>query len=173
MGIGNTTAAAAICASTFGGPVGGWVGRGTGIEDETLARKIGVVERAVDRIRPGTDPIEVLRQVGGAELAAIAGGIVEARRRSIPVLLDGFVVSAAASVLEVARPGALDHCLASHRSDETGHGRLLERLGKLPLLELRLRLGEGSGALAALPLVRLAAAGVTEVATFAERGLGR
>jgi nicotinate-nucleotide--dimethylbenzimidazole phosphoribosyltransferase len=172
MGIGNTTAAAAVCSSLFGGPVAAWVGRGTGIDDETLSRKIRAVERAADRIREVTEPVELLRQVGGAELAAIAGAIVEARRRSIPVLLDGFVVCAAAAVLEVARPGALDHCLASHSSDEAGHAALLERLGKPPLLDLGLRLGEGSGALAALPLVRLAAAGVTEVATFAERRLG-
>ena len=115
----------------------------------------------------------MLRQVGGAELAAIAGAIIEARRRSIPVLLDGYVVCASAAPLEVARGGALDHCLAGHRSAERGHRLLLERLEKPPLLDLDMRLGEGSGALAALPLVRLAAAAVTDVATFEEWGLAR
>jgi len=107
MGIANTTAASATCAALFGGPAARWVGRGTGVDDVTLARKIGVVERARDRISEVTDPLEVLRQVGGAELAALAGAIVEARLRSIPVVLDGFVVGAAAAALEVARPGAL------------------------------------------------------------------
>jgi nicotinate-nucleotide--dimethylbenzimidazole phosphoribosyltransferase len=115
--------------------------------------------------------LEILREVGGAELAAIAGGVAEARRRSIPVLLDGYVVAAAVAPLERAVPGALDHCLAGHQSAEPGHIRLLERLGKIPLLRLDLRLGEGTGALAALPLVKLAAACVTDVATFEEWGL--
>ena len=102
---------------------------------------------------------------------AVAGAVVEARRRSLPVVLDGFVVSAAVAPLEVAAPGVLDHCIAGHCSGEPGHRLLLEKLGKAPLLDLGLRLGEGSGALAALPLVRLAAACVTDVATFEEWGL--
>jgi nicotinate-nucleotide--dimethylbenzimidazole phosphoribosyltransferase len=119
----------------------------------------------------GCDPLEVLRQVGGAELAAMAGAFLEARLRSVPALLDGFVATSAAAPLEVARPGALDHCVAGHCSGEPGHRLLLEKLGKAPLIDLGLRLGEGSGALAALPLVRLAAACVTDVATFEEWGL--
>jgi nicotinate-nucleotide--dimethylbenzimidazole phosphoribosyltransferase len=118
-------------------------------------------------------PLEVLLQVGGSELAAIAGALLEARRRSVPVLLDGFVVTAAAAALEAACPGALDHCLAGHCSGEPGHRLLLEKLGREPLLDLGMRLGEASGALAAVPLVRLAAACVTEVATFEEWGLTR
>jgi len=172
MGIANTTPAAAICAALFAGPVDDWVGRGTGIDDAALKQKIAVVSRARARIESITDPLETLREVGGAELVAIAGAILEARRRSIPVLLDGYVVCASAAPLEVARPGALDHCISGHRSAEKGHRLLLERLDKQPLLDLEMRLGEASGALAALPLVRLAAAAVTDVATFEEWGLG-
>lgn len=171
MGIGNTTAAATVCAALFGGPAEEWTGRGTGIADDAFARKVEVVERARTRVPEGAGPIEILRQVGGPELASIAGAVVEARRRSIPVLLDGFVVTAACAALEAARPGALDHCWAGHRSGEPGHRILLDKLGKPPLLDLGLRLGEGSGGLAAVPLVKVAAACVAHVATFEEWGL--
>jgi nicotinate-nucleotide--dimethylbenzimidazole phosphoribosyltransferase len=170
MGIGNTTAAAAVCAGVFGGDATDWTGRGTGVDDEGLARKIAAVEAARERVG-GMPPLEMLREAGGAELVAIAGAVVEARRRSLPVILDGFVVGAAVAPLHVARPGALDHCLAGHRSAEAGHARLLERLEMVPLLDLGLRLGEGSGALVAVPIVRLAAAALTDVATFEEWGL--
>ena len=173
MGIANTTAAAAVCATLFGGPAEEWTGRGTGINDAGFARKVAVVEAARRRVGDGAGPLEVLRQVGGPELVAIAGAAVEARLRSIPVVLDGFVVTAAVAPLEVAGPGALDHCIAGHCSGEPGHRLLLDKLGKAPLLDLGLRLGEGSGALAAVPLVRLAAACVTDVATFSEWGLSR
>ena len=172
MGIGNTTAAAAVSATLFGGEVERWCGRGTGLDAEGLARKVAVVDDARRRVGAGAEPLEVLRQVGGAELAAIAGAVTEARRRSIPVVLDGYVATAAVAPLELVAAGALDHCLSAHRSPEPGHGLLLARLGKQPLLDLDLRLGEGSGALAAVPLVRLAAASVTDVATFEEWGLG-
>jgi len=171
MGIGNTTPAAAVCVALFGGPAEEWTGRGTGIDDDAWAAKVTVVDDARRRLPDDAPPWEILRQVGGPELAAIAGAVVEARRRSIPVVLDGFVVSAAAAPLEAAAPGVLDHCIAGHCSGEPGHRLLLEKLGKAPLLDLGLRLGEGSGALAALPLVRLAAACVTDVATFEEWGL--
>ena len=171
MGIANTTPAAAVCAALYGGPAEVWTGRGTGVDDETFARKLAVVTRSVQRIAHVSDPLEILREVGGSELAAIAGAIAEARVRSIPVLLDGFVVGAAAAVLDRACPGALEHCLAGHRSTEPGHALLLEKLGMEPLIDLGLRLGEGSGALLALPLVRLAVAAVTDVATFEEWGL--
>jgi nicotinate-nucleotide--dimethylbenzimidazole phosphoribosyltransferase len=170
MGIGNTTAASAVSTALFGPPAEAWTGRGTGLDDDGWARKVAVVEAAARRLESDTGPIEILRQLGGSDLAALAGAAVEARRRSIPVLLDGFVVTAALAPLEVLRPGALDHCLAGHRSSEPGHELLLSKLGKEPLLDLELRLGEGSGALAAVPLVRLAAACVTEVATFEEWG---
>jgi nicotinate-nucleotide--dimethylbenzimidazole phosphoribosyltransferase len=173
MGIGNTTAAAAVAASLFGGDAADWVGRGTGIDDATLVRKVEAVDVARRRVLARTtDPLEILREVGGAELLAIAAATAEARSRSLPVLLDGYVVGAAVAPLAVASRGALDHCLASHRSAEPGHRLLLDRLGMRPLLDLDLRLGEGSGALVAIPVVRLAAAAVTDVATFEERGLG-
>jgi nicotinate-nucleotide--dimethylbenzimidazole phosphoribosyltransferase len=170
MGIGNTTVAAAVCAALFGMRARDWVGRGTGIDDTTLARKIEIVELARARVA-GNPPIEVLRRVGGAELAAIAGATLEARLRSIAVVLDGFVATAAAATLEVAQGGALDHCVAGHCSAEPGHRLLLEKLDLDPLLDLELRLGEASGALAAIPLIRLACVCVTEVATFSEWGL--
>jgi nicotinate-nucleotide--dimethylbenzimidazole phosphoribosyltransferase len=170
MGIANTTPAAAVCATLFGGLAEDWAGRGTGIDEATLARKVAVVEAARRRIEGVSGPLEVLRQVGGAELVAIAGAALEARLRSIPLVLDGFVVTAAMAPLEVSRAGALDHCLAGHCSGEPGHRLLLDKLGKPPLLDLGLRLGEGSGALAAVPLVRLAAACVADVATFDEWG---
>ena len=172
MGIGNTTAAAAVAASLFGGPPASWVGRGTGIDDATLARKIEVVEIASRRMS-NASPAEVLRSVGGTEMAALAGACMEARLQSIPVVLDGFVCTAAVAALEVAFPGALDHCVAGHLSPEPGHRLLLEALHLTPLLALDLRLGEGSGALLALPLIKMAAAAVTEVATFDEWDLPR
>ena len=169
MGIGNTTAAACVCHSLFGLTAEDWTGRGTGLDDEGLDRKVTVVRQACSRDFERR-PMEILRQVGGAELVAIAGAAVEARRLSIPVLLDGFVVTAALAPLEVASPGALDHVLAAHTSPEPGHRMVLEKLAKEPLLDLGLRLGEGSGALLAVPLVRAAVAGVTDVATFDEWG---
>lgn len=173
MGIANTTAASAVCTALYGGPAEEWTGRGTGIDDATFARKVDVVEAARRRIGDAPAPFEVLRQVAGPELVAICGATVEARLRSVPVVLDGFVVTAAVAPLEVARSGALDHCVAGHCSGEPGHRLALDKLGKTPILDLALRLGEGSGALAAVPLVKLAAASVTEVATFDEWGLAR
>jgi nicotinate-nucleotide--dimethylbenzimidazole phosphoribosyltransferase len=173
MGIGNTTPAAAVAATLFGGPAEEWTGRGTGVDDETWARKVQAVERARARIAPDAQPLEILRRVGGAELAAIAGAMTEARARSIPVLLDGFVVTAAVAPLAVLHPGAIENALAGHRSPEPGHAMLLDKLGLDPLLDLNMRLGEASGALAALPLVRLAATVVVDVATFEEWGLSR
>jgi nicotinate-nucleotide--dimethylbenzimidazole phosphoribosyltransferase len=170
MGIGNTTAAAAVCASLFDGPAAEWVGRGTGVDDDGLARKVAAVE-AARSLTTGLMWAEILRTVGGAELAAVAAAIAEARHRSIPVILDGFVVGAAAACLHAGRSDALDHCIAGHRSAERGHDRLLALLELEPLLDLGLRLGEASGALVALTIVRLAAVAVTDVATFDEWGL--
>jgi nicotinate-nucleotide--dimethylbenzimidazole phosphoribosyltransferase len=170
MGIGNTTAAAAVCAALFGLRAEDWTGRGTGVDDAGLARKIAVIESARRRVGE-VAPFEALRQLGGAELVAIAGAALEARRTSIPVLLDGFVVTAAVAALFLARREALEHCIAGHCSSEPGHRLLLEKIGMRALIDLDLRLGEASGALAAVPLIRLAAAAVTDVATFDEWGL--
>jgi nicotinate-nucleotide--dimethylbenzimidazole phosphoribosyltransferase len=168
MGIGNTTAAAAVAAALAGGEVAEWVGRGTGVDDAGLERKRTAVAAAVGRVAGLTDPIDVLREVGGSELVAVAAALVAARHRRLPVVLDGYVVTAAALPVALAVPTALDHCVAGHCSAEPGHRRLLERLGKPPLLDLDLRLGEGSGAMAAVPLIAMACAAVTEVPTFAE-----
>jgi nicotinate-nucleotide--dimethylbenzimidazole phosphoribosyltransferase len=171
MGIGNTTVAAALAAALHGGSGVRWCGRGTGVDDDGLTRKRDAVDAAVARIgapSASLDPIEIMREVGGAELTAMAAAVVAARLRRIPVLLDGFIVTAAMAPLAAAAPDALAHCWAGHRSAEPGHGRLLELLGLDPLLTLDLRLGEASGALAALPLVRMACAGVSEVPTFGE-----
>jgi nicotinate-nucleotide--dimethylbenzimidazole phosphoribosyltransferase len=144
------------------------VGRGTGVDDDGLTRKQAAVQAAVARIGGLADPLEVLREVGGAELVAIAAAVVAARHRRLPVLLDGYVVTAAALPLAVARADALDHCRVAHVSAEPGHRRLVERLGQQPLVDLGMRLGEGSGAMAAVPLVAMACAGITEVPTFGE-----
>ncbi len=168
MGIGNTTASAAIAAALAGGEAAAWVGRGTGVDDEGLVRKRQAVQEAVRRIAGVTDPLEILREVGGTELVAIAAATVAARRRSIPVVLDGYVVTSSVLPLSAVRADALDHCTVGHCSAEPGHRRLLERLGKRPLLDLDMRLGEGSGAMAAVPLIAMACAGVTDVPTFDE-----
>lgn len=172
MGIGNTTPAAALAAALFGGDPSGWVGRGTGVDDAGLARKADAVARGL-ALHAGAlgDPLEVLRCLGGRELAAMAGAIARARVERVPVVLDGFICTASAAVLERAVPGALDHCVAGHVSAEGGHARLLAALGKAPLLDLGLRLGEGSGAALALGIVKGALACHSGMATFAEAGV--
>ncbi len=170
IGIGNTTAAAAVAAAVLGGGAADWVGPGTGVVGAALARKCDVVRAALDRVGP-VEPLEALRRLGGRELAAMAGAVAAARRRRLPVVLDGFIATAAVAPLAVARPGSLDHCVAGHCSAEPGHERLLETLGLEPLMRLDLRLGEGSGALVAVPIIRMATAAVVEVATFEEWGL--
>lgn len=169
MGIGNTTSAAAIACALFGGAAQDWVGRGTGVDDAGLARKTRAVAAGV-ALHKG-DALEVLRCLGGREIAAMAGAMLAARHLRIPVILDGFIAGSAAAVLHQAAAGALDHCLAGHVSAEAGHGRLLAALGKEPLLALGLRLGEGSGAALAIGVVKAAAACHTGMATFAEAGV--
>lgn len=167
LGIGNTTVAAALAAAVVGGPTDRWVGRGTGVDDGGLERKRRAVEVAVGRIADD-DPIEIMREIGGAELVAIAVATLRARSRRIPVVVDGYIATAALLPLHAADPGCLDHCLSGHRSAEPGHRLALDHLGWRPLLDLDMRLGEGSGAVAAVPIVRAACAGVVEVATFDE-----
>ncbi|QDL90713.1 nicotinate-nucleotide--dimethylbenzimidazole phosphoribosyltransferase [Paroceanicella profunda] len=172
MGIGNTTSAAALATALWGGDPEGWVGRGTGIDDAGLARKAEVVRAGISANPEAlATPLAALRCLGGREIAAMAGAMARARAARIPVLLDGFITCAAASVLARMAPGALDHCLAGHVSAEAGHGKLLERLGKQPLLALGLRLGEASGAALAIPVVRAALACHTGMASFAEAGV--
>jgi nicotinate-nucleotide--dimethylbenzimidazole phosphoribosyltransferase len=174
MGIGNTTAAAALSCALFGGVPADWTGPGTGLDAAGIAVKTRAVAAAMDR--HGEDisgPLEALRRVGGRELAAMAGAVLAARHKRIPVILDGFVATAAVSVLEKAVPGALDHCVAGHVSGEPGHRRLLEKLGMQPLLDLGMRLGEASGAAVALGVLRCALAAHNGMATFDEAAVSR
>jgi nicotinate-nucleotide--dimethylbenzimidazole phosphoribosyltransferase len=169
MGIGNSTAAAAIAARSFGGMVADWVGPGTGVDAQGVARKIDVVERAL--ATHGDAPIdafETLRRVGGREIAAIAGAVLRARQCRIPVVLDGFITCAAVAPMAADNPAITAHCVAGHCSAEPGHARLLARLGLTPLLALGMRLGEGSGAAVAVGVIRAALAAHDEMATFAE-----
>ncbi|WP_394196226.1 nicotinate-nucleotide--dimethylbenzimidazole phosphoribosyltransferase [Litoreibacter albidus] len=170
MGIGNTTSGAALGAALFGGAGKDWVGRGTGVDDAGLANKARVVDEGL-ALHASRDPLEILRCMGGRELAAMAGAIAAARAHRIPVILDGFICTAAASVLEKTQSGALDHCVAGHLSAEGAHGKMLEGLGKEPLLSLGLRLGEGSGAAAAIGVLKAAVACHSGMATFAEAGV--
>jgi nicotinate-nucleotide--dimethylbenzimidazole phosphoribosyltransferase len=170
MGIANTTSAASLCALLFGGEGRDWAGPGTGLAGAALQHKIAVIDEALARHRDAAsgDPLEALRRVGGLELAALAGAVMAARLARIPVILDGFASTAAAAVLFALDPRALDHCLVAHRSAEPGHARLLERLAKRPLLDLGMRLGEGSGATLAIAILKAALECHTGMATFAE-----
>lgn len=170
MGIGNTTSAAAVAAAVLGGEAAEWTGRGTGVDDAGLERKTDVVARGL-ALHDTTDPLEALRCLGGRELAAMAGAIAAARHHRIPVILDGFICSAAAAVLANAQDSALDHTVAGHLSAEGAHQRLLTAIGKEPLLSLGLRLGEGSGAALAIGVLKGAIACHSGMATFAEAGV--
>ncbi len=172
MGIGNTTIAAAVAHGLFGGAAEDWVGPGTGVDGEGLKRKADAVRRAVALHEAQlSDPLEVLRRLGGRELAAMAGAVLAARLQRIPVIIDGYVATAAAAVLKAIRPDALDHCIAGHLSAEPAHRRLLERLEMTPLLDLGMRLGEGSGAAMAAGIVKAAADLHNGMATFQSAGV--
>jgi len=172
MGIGNTTAAAAIAAALFGGGGARWAGRGTGVGQDGLARKRDTVDQALScHAAVLHDPLAIAAAFGGRELAAILGATLAARRRRLPVVLDGFVCTAAVAPLQRLRADALTHGLASHVSAEAGHRLLLDELGLVPLLDLDMRLGEASGAALAVLLLRAALACHTGMATFAEAGV--
>ncbi|MCF1708993.1 nicotinate-nucleotide--dimethylbenzimidazole phosphoribosyltransferase [Tabrizicola sp. J26] len=172
MGIGNTTPAAALACALFGGTAADWTGRGTGLDDKGLSLKTSVVEEGLALHRDVLgDPLEVMRCLGGRELAAMAGAVARAREERIPVILDGFICTASAAVLDRAAPGALDHAVAGHASAEQAHQKLLAALGKDPLLSLGLRLGEGSGAALAIGVLKGAIACHSGMATFAEAGV--
>jgi nicotinate-nucleotide--dimethylbenzimidazole phosphoribosyltransferase len=172
MGIANTTVASALCAALLGGGGERWVGRGTGVDDAGLVRKREVVDAGIARHRGILgDPLAVAVALGGRELAAMAGAALAARIHRVPVLLDGFVASAAVLPLARLAPGVLDHCRAAHASAETAHGALLDALGMTPLLHLGMRLGEATGAAAAMLLVRAALACHNGMATFADAGV--
>ncbi|NML76218.1 nicotinate-nucleotide--dimethylbenzimidazole phosphoribosyltransferase [Rhizobium sp. S-51] len=172
MGIGNTTAAAAICHALLGGSPIEWCGRGSGIETEGVARKAEVIRLGVTRHRADIgDGLDALRILGGREIVAMAGSILAARLQRIPVMLDGFICTAAALALHASAPGALAHCMVGHVSMEPGHQRLLAHLEKRPLLSLDLRLGEGTGGVIAAILARTALQCHLGMATFEEAGV--
>lgn len=171
MGIGNTTPAAAIAAALLGGEASDWTGRGTGVNDDGLAIKTQVVADGLGLHKGQGDGLETLRRLGGREIAAMAGAIARARSLSIPVILDGFICTAAAACLAHTAPFALDHCIAGHLSAEGAHQRLLDALEKEPVLSLNLRLGEASGAALAIHILKAAVECHSGMATFAEAGV--
>lgn len=172
MGIANTTAASALTAVLLDADPAAVCGRGTGIDDQRLSHKIAVVRRALGRtpVDP-TDPVGAIAAVGGLEIAALAGVTLGAGARRTPVLVDGFITAAAALAATRLCPSCGDALIAAHRSPEPGHGAILAALGLEPLLDLRLRLGEGTGATLALPLIAAALAVLSEMATFDEAGV--
>ena len=172
MGIGNTTPAAAIANALFGGAASDWVGRGTGVDDAGLENKARVVDAGLSANPTAIENgLEALRCLGGRELAAMAGAIASARAKSIPVILDGFICTAAAACLDSAVSGSLDHCVAGHQSNEQAHKVMLAYLNKEPLLSLGLRLGEGSGGALAIGVLKGAIACHSGMATFAQAGV--
>ncbi len=172
MGIGNTTSTAALALALHGGDAADWTGAGTGVSGKALAAKTKIVSEAVEfhKSRLGV-PVQALCCLGGREMAAIAGAVLAARYRRVPVLLDGYVATAAAAVLDAQHPGALDHCQVGHVSAEPGHRRLLEKLGKTALLDLNMRLGEATGAVLAVGILRAAVACHTGMARFSDAGV--
>jgi len=172
MGIGNTTAASALAAALLGGGGERWAGRGTGLDDAGLARKREVIDAGLTRHETHhQDPLAASMIFGGRELAAILGATLAARRHRIPVLLDGFVATAAAAPLARLKPGALDHAQVAHCSAEAGHRELCAELGMRPILDLDMRLGEGSGAALTVSVLRAALACHFGMATFDEAGV--
>lgn len=172
MGIGNTTSAAAIYAALYGGPASRWTGRGTGVDDAGLSRKNAAIDAALTLHAPHlADPLEILRRLGGREIAAMMGAIAAARLNRIPVVLDGYVACAAAALLHAIAPESIAHCIAGHVSAEGTHRDVLTRLGKRPLLDLDMRLGEGSGAALAIGLIKAALACHRDMATFESAGV--
>jgi nicotinate-nucleotide--dimethylbenzimidazole phosphoribosyltransferase len=167
MGIGNTTAASALVAAMTGRPVIAVTGPGTGLDDAAIRHKVAVIESALLRHHPDpADPLGVLAAIGGLEIAALVGAILTAAESHVPIVLDGFITGSAALVAAAIAPGTTARLVASHRSSEPGHSIVLDRLGLTPLLALDLRLGEGSGAALAVPLVRAACSVLAEMATF-------
>ncbi|ULA58145.1 MAG: nicotinate-nucleotide dimethylbenzimidazole-P phosphoribosyl transferase [Nitrospira sp.] len=172
MGIGNTTPSAAMTAVMTGRPVADVTGRGTGIDEAGHARKVSIIEQALDRHRPDKgDALDVLAKVGGLEIAGLAGLMLGAAAARVPVVLDGFIAGAAALIAVGLQPLCRDYLIASHRSVEQGHQAILECLALKPLLDLDLRLGEGTGACLGMGLVQASIKILTEMATFDEAGV--
>lgn len=172
MGIGNTTIAATLAAACFGGSGQDWAGAGTGLDNQGIAHKAKVIDQSLARYKQSTShnnskcAFDIMMHLGGRETAALVGAILAARQMRIPVILDGFVVSASAAVLLLAYEKALTHCISGHLSHEFAHKHLLEKMKLSPLLQLDMRLGEGTGAVLAVALLRGATAAHNEMATF-------
>ncbi|MEO5710246.1 MAG: nicotinate-nucleotide--dimethylbenzimidazole phosphoribosyltransferase [Nocardioidaceae bacterium] len=173
MGIANTTPSAALIAALTGSAPGRVTGRGTGVDDAALGRKVAVIASALLERPPGSDPVETLASLGGFEHAGLAGFVLGAAARRVPVILDGVIAGSAALVAQALAPGAIDYCFAGHRSVEPGHVVALDRLGLRPLVDLDLRLGEGTGAVLSFPIVEAAGALLREMATFDSAGVER
>ncbi|QQR37913.1 nicotinate-nucleotide--dimethylbenzimidazole phosphoribosyltransferase [Devosia rhizoryzae] len=172
MGIGNTTIAAAIYAALYGGTGADWVGRGTGIDNAGLARKADAVDRALALHRAELDnPLAILARLGGREIAAMLGAIVAARHQKVPVIIDGYVATAAAAIAHAVNPAAINHCLFAHVSAEGRHALVLEKMGQVGLLDLGMRLGEGSGAALAAVMAKTALHLHDNMATFESAGV--
>ncbi len=170
MGIGNTTSAAAIAHALYAGEAEEWVGRGTGVDEAGLATKARVVREGV-AANNAPKGLEALRCLGGRELAGMVGAMARARVLRVPVILDGFIATAAAATLGEEVDDALDHMIAGHVSAESAHPALLAQIGKEPILSLNMRLGEGSGAAVAISVLKAAVATHSGMATFAEAGV--
>ncbi|MCS6760856.1 MAG: nicotinate-nucleotide--dimethylbenzimidazole phosphoribosyltransferase [Candidatus Devosia symbiotica] len=167
MGIGNTTIAAAIYAALYGGTGADWVGRGTGVDEAGLKRKVDAVDRALARHADELDhPLAILARLGGREIAAMLGALLAARHQKVPVIIDGFVATSAAAIVHAVNPAAIDHCIFAHVSAESGHARALAAMGQIGLLDLGMRLGEGSGAALAAALAKTALHLHNNMATF-------
>lgn len=174
MGIGNTTPSAALLAVLGGVPVAEAVGRGTGVDDEGVARKISAIERGIAASKPDArDPLDTLAKLGGLEIAGLAGVILGAAAHRSPVVIDGFISTAAALVAARLAPACKPYMIASHLSQERGHARLLQELGLTPVLQLDMRLGEGTGAALLFPIIDAAGRIMLEMATFASAGVSR
>jgi nicotinate-nucleotide--dimethylbenzimidazole phosphoribosyltransferase len=171
VGIGNTTIAAAMAHALYGGAAADWTGPGSGVSGAALGAKVEAVAAAVARCAGGLDDgLEVLRRLGGREFAAMAGAILAARQQRAPVILDGYAATMAAAVLHAVDPDATAHCIAGHASAEPAHRAVLDRMGLAPVLDLGMRLGEGTGGAVALQVVKAAAAAHAGMATFAQAG---
>ena len=172
MGIGNTTSSSAICATITGEPVEKVTGRGTGVDDAQLAHKVEVIQQALSVNQPDPkDPLDILTKVGGFEIGGLAGVMLGAAAHRVPVVIDGFISGAAAMIATGLCPGLKDYLVASHASAETGHKVMLRWMGLKPLLDLDMRLGEGTGAALGIFLAEAAVKLLAEMATFAEAGV--
>jgi nicotinate-nucleotide--dimethylbenzimidazole phosphoribosyltransferase len=171
MGIGNTAAAAMLMHGLTGLPLAECVGRGTGLDDAGLERKLGILRTARERRAPPEDPVELLAEFGGCEIAMLVGAVLGAAAQRHFVIVDGFTVTVAVAIAARVAPAVLDYCVFGHYSQEQAHRRLLEHLGVRPLLDLDMRLGEGSGAALAFSVVHAAVALFNEMATFEGAGV--